>query len=331
MDQIDPTKQSDGTIETVEDDYFDAVISTEDQDSDGDIILQDGLKLDEYMPDGPVFLDHMTTRLVGRTVNVRREGRKTVARIVLKARGVDPTADRARELIKRGDVTGISVGFRILKHRANPAGRGFVIERAALREISVVVSPANANARISEVRLKRSTDMDLESGFHQIVADAVTAAADGAATKAAETLLRRLKMYSAVTVGDVVVGADDGATPQPGRVTAVYTAGDVVLAGSTAEPMKASEDDPVAVLAVESADGTREVLKQVSRLRRVAVQDDATPDTKKGSEDAAATATAANAAEAQKADQSPDAAAEDRARRRRLAAAKAKSAEAALI
>ena len=77
----------------------------------------------------------------------------------LRARGrLIPDVTRARELIalvKAGAVDGLSIGFRTVKGRVDPASRVRKIHELELWEISIVTFPLLAGARVRAVKESR--------------------------------------------------------------------------------------------------------------------------------------------------------------------------------
>jgi hypothetical protein len=83
----------------------------------------------------------------------------------LRARGkLDPEVARARELIalvKSGAVDGLSIGFRTVKGRIDPASRVRKIIDLDLWEISIVTFPLLAGARVRAVKGSASSPPQL--------------------------------------------------------------------------------------------------------------------------------------------------------------------------
>lgn len=63
----------------------------------------------------------------------------------------------AYQLVKQGAVTGLSIGYRIVRARYDATQRARVLEQIELDEISLVTLPANRAARVSSV--KHTKDM----------------------------------------------------------------------------------------------------------------------------------------------------------------------------
>lgn len=153
------------------------VFSTEDEASDGHVLLQTGWELDDYRAN-PVFLwghdlgggffsekppSPPLGRVEGLEVKTDDSGRKSLEGRVVFASEIDPRTNapfsppayEMEYLYKGGFVRAVSVGFRVLnatpraslgKEHPLYAERGMVINRASLLEISGVPLGADKNA-----------------------------------------------------------------------------------------------------------------------------------------------------------------------------------------
>lgn len=81
--------------------------------------------------------------------------------------GVSPLGREALALVKRGAVTGLSIGYRIVKSHYDPVRRARILSALELDEISLVTMPANRAARISGVKAKLKTPLMRPSGARQ--------------------------------------------------------------------------------------------------------------------------------------------------------------------
>lgn len=114
---------------------FEVVVSTEDQDRQGEVVRQNGWMLDRYKANPVVLWAHNYSELpVGVCDTIEVQGTKTVA----KGRFADhPFAQHVRKLYDAGFLRTTSVGFIPLEMEDN------VITRAELLEFSFVPVPAN--------------------------------------------------------------------------------------------------------------------------------------------------------------------------------------------
>ncbi len=68
----------------------------------------------------------------------------------------------AYELLKAGDIDGLSIGYRILKHSVDDESGVWTLEKLDLFEVSVVTIGANENATISSVKAARAAAEQIE-------------------------------------------------------------------------------------------------------------------------------------------------------------------------
>jgi hypothetical protein len=132
------------------------VISTEDVDLQGDIVVQAGLK--PARDPLPAQVDHsgQLRDLIGWWSDITTQGRKTLATLNLLQPGTSPTADLVRDLHEESGLRMASSigfvpdftegGYELIRDKANEAVTGFKFNRATLIEASVVVVPANPGA-----------------------------------------------------------------------------------------------------------------------------------------------------------------------------------------
>lgn len=159
------------------------VLSTEDVDRDGDVILQAGWDLRAYQRNPVVLAFHDPSKPIARGENVRVEGGRLVGDMVFPEKGEVALADEIFALYEMGALNAVSVGFmpEDLEPRRTEAGgfTGFDIRAAELYEFSAVSIPSNREALVRakgatplrEVRdcldrvLQKSADDDLRATF----------------------------------------------------------------------------------------------------------------------------------------------------------------------
>ena len=136
---------------------FSGVASTSDIDSHCDIIEAGAFdpiaKRANGEPDVAMFRDHDRSQVVGGWRSVKQQGQQLIVEgeLVLEV-------EKAREtyaLLKRGYLSGLSVGFNIpdrtgIKYDDRNGRR--IIKKATLKECSIVSMPANINARVLNVK-----------------------------------------------------------------------------------------------------------------------------------------------------------------------------------
>lgn len=131
------------------------IISTDDEDRDGDIVKQDGWDFKEFSQNPIALLQHNHNQPVGKWSNISTRkrasgGYETVADLTL-APPVSDVLKYANALVEAGILNATSVGFgiRAAEKRKDANGkprRGSIIHKAVLREVSLVSVPANQNA-----------------------------------------------------------------------------------------------------------------------------------------------------------------------------------------
>jgi HK97 family phage prohead protease len=144
------------------------VISTDDEDRDGDIVKQDGWEFDEFEANPIALLQHDHKAPVGRWSNIQTRSRQkggyeTVADLTL-APPVSDVLKYANALVEAGILNATSVGFGVknFERRKDAQGRprkGMIVHKAVLREVSLVSVPANQHALRIAKSLEISNDV----------------------------------------------------------------------------------------------------------------------------------------------------------------------------
>jgi len=148
---------------------FDFVISDGSMDRHGTRINPNGWDLRSFLAN-PVALwshgqDPIRGRVpIGRWENLRVEGERLMGRLVMAAEGTSQFVNELRSLVTQGILRAVSVGFEDPK-QGKPGGR-YEIERAGLREVSLVAVGSNMNA----LQLARSLDIS-ESTIRTVFAE----------------------------------------------------------------------------------------------------------------------------------------------------------------
>jgi HK97 family phage prohead protease len=136
-----------------------SIITTDNLDRDGEVVMTKGLKFSEIMVSGAVLFMHDQSKVIGRNVWVQKEksgdGMRAVAKTMFAK---TETANEVFELVKGGFIKGWSIGMdgitakrrdlteNDLKKRPDWAGAMSVIEKANVLEYSAVSVPANADS-----------------------------------------------------------------------------------------------------------------------------------------------------------------------------------------
>lgn len=137
----------------LQDRTFRAVASTESQDRDGEVILagawQNGL--DEYRRNPIVLFAHDNKQLpVAKTTAISVQDKSLVMEGQFPAAGISRLSDEVYSLLKGGFLTSLSVGFLGKKYQY--IGNIKTWQEVQLLEISLVPVPANAEARVLQVK-----------------------------------------------------------------------------------------------------------------------------------------------------------------------------------
>lgn len=137
---------------------FDFVMSDGSMDRHGTRINPDGWELDEFRKNPIALWAHGTDPVrgrvpIGKWENVRSEGGKLLGKLVLADEGSSSFVDELRRLVQQGILRAVSVGMDFMQP-GKPGGK-WEIERAGLREVSLVAVGSNPNA----LSMARSLDI----------------------------------------------------------------------------------------------------------------------------------------------------------------------------
>lgn len=157
------------------------VMSAQDVDRDGDIIVTAGIDTTEFEKNPIMLINHNANLRGGQWENFAKVGRRMEGDAVFKAAGLNPLVDEAAADVKAGILRGASIGFRPLtiKRREMEDGKpvyGYLIEASKLWECSVVTIPAQALALVKGVdgdRLRLAREF-IEKIFDEYVKDPST-------------------------------------------------------------------------------------------------------------------------------------------------------------
>lgn len=131
------------------------VVTTSNIDRDGDIVVTDGIELDEFRRNPVVLFAHgqdpaIGSMPVGRCIAIERFPERLEA--VIQFDGADPQAMLIYSKVKRGYLNSTSIGFMPLEGEelSDAASEywypGVRFDRSSLLEISIVPTPANSEA-----------------------------------------------------------------------------------------------------------------------------------------------------------------------------------------
>ena len=126
------------------------VVSTGDEDRDGDVVNPGGWELEDYRKNPVVLWAHDLKSLpIARAETIMVHGGKLKAVTAFPEKGVYPFADTVYGLVKGGFIRGTSVGFHPIEaspRRGREKGVNFT--RQSLYEFSLLPIPSNRNALV---------------------------------------------------------------------------------------------------------------------------------------------------------------------------------------
>jgi len=140
------------------DDPLEFIMSDATVDRMGDVIVQSGWDLADFVGNPIALFSHKADLPLGVWKNVRVQAGALRGRLELLPRGMSPRVDEIRAFVEAGMLRAVSVGFRPIDTEPLPNG-GVKFKRAALVECSVVSIPANPNALAVAKSLNLSDDV----------------------------------------------------------------------------------------------------------------------------------------------------------------------------
>ncbi|MDP3935591.1 MAG: HK97 family phage prohead protease [Alphaproteobacteria bacterium] len=110
-----------------------------------DVILPGAFSIDNVIGI-PVLWQHYPTTPIGRVVSATED--KSGLRVTLEICLETQTGQEAFKLIQCGSLTGLSIGYKVIKSMRGAGDIRRVILKVVLKEISLVTFPAHLKARI---------------------------------------------------------------------------------------------------------------------------------------------------------------------------------------
>lgn len=146
---------------------MDFVISDGSMDRHGTRINPNGWDLRSFLANPVALWSHGTDPVrgrvpIGRWENLRVEGERLLGRLVMAAEGTSTFVNELRSLVTQGILRAVSVGFE--DPRPGKPGSRWEIERAGLREVSLVAVGSNVNA-LSMARSLNISESTIRSVF----------------------------------------------------------------------------------------------------------------------------------------------------------------------
>lgn len=162
------------------------ICSSESVDRSGEIVVQDGIDLSNYLNNPVVLWQHDAREPIGRSIDIGLSAGQLVATVEFAPAGVSAEADKICGLVKAGVINAVSIGFTPMEteplDKANPKKGPQKYLKSELCELSFVSVPAHAGALVVE-RQYASADLKVGASRNlELVEDADFAAIDPAAT-----------------------------------------------------------------------------------------------------------------------------------------------------
>jgi HK97 family phage prohead protease len=135
---------------------FEVVASSESVDRQGEIVMQEGIDIKNYMQNPVILFGHDYWSLpIGKATEIVRQAGKTVVRGVFASAEANPLAQQVRKLYEEGILKAVSIGFIPLEYNGNQ------ITKSELLELSFVPVPANPEA-LSVLSLVKERGLEKE-------------------------------------------------------------------------------------------------------------------------------------------------------------------------
>jgi HK97 family phage prohead protease len=126
------------------------VISTEDVDRAGDVIIQRGWRLESFKANAPCLFAHLNDFVVGRWSAVHVAGKALLGTLHLAPEGISDRVTEVVRLVAHGLLRSVSVGFHCLRSSPRRSADGAIVgttfEEQDLIEVSLTPTPCNPHA-----------------------------------------------------------------------------------------------------------------------------------------------------------------------------------------
>lgn len=120
---------------------FKVVMTTSAKDRMGEIVLQEGIEIENYLKNPIVLYAHDYSKLpIGKVTSIEQKSDKMIGEGVFVSEKANPEAQKIRRLYDEGVLNAVSIGF------IGKEWEGNVITQSELLELSFVPVPANQQA-----------------------------------------------------------------------------------------------------------------------------------------------------------------------------------------
>lgn len=136
-------------LEKAENDIYTFVMSQEIVDRDGELVVLDGLDINEFMKNPQLFYNHESRSYpIGLVKSIRREGNKLIGDIWLNQ--ITEESKIVKQLIDAGNLKTGSIGFSVNEANYNDKDGIYYLTKSELYEFSICNIPSNTGS----VRIK---------------------------------------------------------------------------------------------------------------------------------------------------------------------------------
>ena len=136
-------------LEKAENDIYTFVMSEEIVDRDGELVVLDGLDINEFLKNPQLFYNHESRNYpIGLVKSIRREGNKLIGDVWLNQ--ITEESKIVKQLIDAGNLKTGSIGFSVNEANYNDKDGIYYLSKSVLYEFSICNIPSNTGA----VRIK---------------------------------------------------------------------------------------------------------------------------------------------------------------------------------
>lgn len=136
-------------LEKAENDVYTFVMSEEKVDRDGELVVLDGLDINEFLKNPQLFYNHESRRYpIGLVKSIRREGNRLIGDIWLNQ--ITEESKIVKQLIDAGNLKTGSIGFSVSEANYNDKDGIYYLSKSELYEFSICNIPSNTGS----VRIK---------------------------------------------------------------------------------------------------------------------------------------------------------------------------------
>ena len=136
-------------LEKAENDVYTFVMTEEKVDRDGELVVLDGLDINEFLKNPQLFYNHESRNYpIGLVKSIRREGNKLIGDIWLNQ--ITEESKIVKQLIDAGNLKTGSIGFSVSEANYNDKDGIYYLSKSELYEFSICNIPSNTGS----VRIK---------------------------------------------------------------------------------------------------------------------------------------------------------------------------------